>query len=221
MYQEVKKKPSKKSKKVEAVEDSESENEDDEDDEGEDHDNNSKMNKPHVVPNEKDIWDPELEQIAISKQQKSSSTLKTLKPGSQSSQLPVVGCTPEDEGTQMSLLPLAVSLDESQSTQDTAGTQDSAGIVSTQDTVGTVTDTVTNVLSPEESSRLKDHIKSSLLRLSQSGQSNVTLESFLAALKTGEPSIMAVAGVEHVQEVLREMAEENKVFLSEDSIYII
>lgn len=215
LYQEVKKKPAKKSKKA-AIEDDEDSESDEGEESGESEDDSETLKKTvskttkaskttkstltataTATNDEKDIWDPELEQIAFSKQ-----SLKSLRTAS--SQLPVVVPGESESETaaasQLSLLPLAMSLEEESQIADAQ---------------------MPLALSPEEASRLKDHIRSTLFSLSQSGHSNISLPIFLATLKTNEPSIMAVASESNVMEVLQEMTEENKIFVSEDSIYII
>lgn len=242
LYQEVKKKATKRSKKAAAAAASESSDEDEgseaSDEDGDEKEpaaaedrfaakKTAKSASPAVPkPHEKDIWDPELEEIAQTRRNKflhrevqemnvdlvslsvDSTPPSTSSTSTSSSVLPLVDT--QSQGTtqftpegveQSSMLPVAV---DSQSQSQSQGPSQSQ-----------------LDLSPEEESRLRDHIRSTLLANHSASRSNFTLSEFLIDLKRAEPSIMAIVSLQDVQKVLEELAEENIIFVSEGVICII
>ena len=225
LYQEVKKKPSKRTKKV--VEESEAEESDessDEEFEGIESDEDSKetisnvkpkstiktskstktksTSTPASIPHEKDIWDPELEEIATKLSQASSSAANRKK---------FYNSPTED-----------FSMSEVSQELPVAPQENSQPASSSLPVLSVDSQSQTPPLSQEEHARLRDHIHSTLSRLNQQGETCIDFDSFLTELKKSEPSIMVVAQIADVNEVLREMAEENKIYISEESaIYII
>jgi DNA replication licensing factor MCM3 len=216
LYQEVKKKPTKRTKKV--VEESDAEESSEDDDDGEEQfdekapitsetnkdsktdtsiaktkTKTSKTKSPAAASNEKDIWDPELEEIATKLSQASSLTAQRKKfshPEEVSQQLPIADSQP-------SSLPVVSADSQSQS------------------------QTQEPILTGEEIARLRDLVHSSLSRLNQTGETSIEYPAFLAELKKSDVSIMVVAQESHVNEILKEMVDDNKVFISENTIYII
>ena len=225
LYQEVKKKPSKRTKKV--VEESEAEESDessDEEFEGIESDEDSKetisnvkpkstiktskstktksTSTPASIPHEKDIWDPELEEIATKLSQASSSAANRKK---------FYNSPTED-----------FSMSEVSQELPVAPQENSQPASSSLPVLSVDSQSQTPPLSQEEHARLRDHIHSTLSRLNQQGETSIDFDAFLNELKKSEPSIMVVAQIADVNEVLREMAEENKIYISEESaIYII
>ena len=224
LYQEVKKKPSKKLKKIEKDDDDDESSNDEGNEKNSidnDSDNNGKKNNNY---DEKDIWDPELEQIAMKINSSSSKLRMKIK-----SQVDEIG---EELGE-------TVLNEESERENDAAAKKileevfekfsPDLPIVQSQGTQSQVINTQNSIqshgqfipLSSEEISRLSDHIRTSLNLLILSGQSSISISTFLETLKRNEPSIMAVAGEEDVLKVLDEMGRDNIIFFNEDTIYII
>lgn len=208
LYQEVKKKPTKRTKKVVEESDAEESDESSEDEAKEavsEEDEKapvSRSNTKSKAPvHEKDIWDPELEEIAISKLSQASLSAANRKKFTRpetdlnltevSQQLPVADSLP----SQPTSLPVVSAESQSQSQEP--------------------------ALSGEELARLRDLVHSSLSRLTQTGITSIDFPAFISDLKKSDLSIMVVAQEADVDGILKEMAEENKVFVSEGTIYII
>ena len=158
------------------------------------------------MTHEKDIWDPELEEIALSVRRK-----KFLQREVEEMNEDLVGMSVESAPS--SLLPVAVTDSQSQGTVPESSLLPLA--TDSQFTQSQI------ALSIEEESRLRDHIRSTLLANHAASRSNFTLAEFLIDLKRAEPSIMAIVTDQDVQKVLEELAEENIVFVSDGLICII
>ena len=230
LYQEVKKKATKKSKKapVETAADSDTEAEDsgsepDLDSKGKEDEKSidsgtrklTKSSKYASAAHEKDIWDPELEEIAISslaaanrrkflhrEVESINEDLGSTVLGSSSADLPVVNSQtqesqsqPQLESHNNTLLPIVTTQSQSQQV----------------------------FLSQEESTRLRDHIRSTLSRFNQSGRTSIEMADLQDDLRRTDPAIMAMASQSDIMAVIDEMKEQNILFMSDDgnSVYII
>ena len=240
LYQEVKKKATKRSKKASAAaasddEGSESESDEDSDTQGIESDEepvetasvskkttaaskatSKPASKSNTQVHEKDIWDPELEEIALSIAS-ASRRKKFLQREVEEMNQDLGGMSVEST---QSVLPVA----ESSQSQQTAPTAHSVNlpVVSAESQSQSQSQVESQIcLTVEEESRLRDHIRSTLLSNHSASRSNFTLTEFLADLKRSEPSIMAIASLQDVQKVLDELAEENIIFVSDGLICII
>lgn len=215
LYQEVKKKPSKKSKKIVQDDDSgnESEDSDNDNNEGISHNDSNEIshnatNATHEkdpIYNEKDIWDPELEQIASKITSSSLASSQRRKQFTQSQ-------TQTQTQTQTNSLELPIA-QESQVSQ-----QHQSEILTTT----SIESETSSQLSIQEFARLRDHIRSTInIVLTQAGKSNIEFNALVKELTRSEPSIMAISNTLDIKRVLEEMAQENAIFFAEEFIYII
>lgn len=227
LYQEVKKKASKKAKKAAVVDD-----EDEEDSESEPSDSEAELVEDEKAPaatsrkpsassssrstkkqaaasaateHEKDIWDPELEEIVIS----SLATANRRK----FLQKELESLNEDLSATELNSVDLPIVNSQSQTqTQEV-----SLPVVNSQ------SQTQSQLLSQEESNRLRDHIRSTLSHFTQSGNSSVEMSDLHAELRRSDPAIMAVASPADVNAVLVELRDQNIIYMIDDgnAIYII
>ena len=175
----------------------------------------TKSSKYASAAHEKDIWDPELEEIAISslaaanrrkflhrEVESINEDLGSTVLGSSSADLPVVNSQtqesqsqPQLESHNNTLLPSVTTQSQSQQV----------------------------FLSQEESTRLRDHIRSTLSRFNQSGRTSIEMADLQDDLRRTDPAIMAMASQSDIMAVIDEMKEQNILFMSDDgnSVYII
>lgn len=226
LYQEVKKKASKKTKKVAVVDDesdeSDTESENDSASEVEDEKaiitttttTSTRASTRSSVKAPVDIWDPELEEIAISSLA-SANRRKFLQKEMES--------IDEDlNSTALSSATIELPVVHSQSQTQTQ-TQNQAEREEASLPVVNSQSQSQQYLSQEESARLRDHILSTLSLFNQSGRTSLEMSDLHADLRRTDPAIMAVASPSDINAVLEELKDQNIIFMSDDgnSIYII